>query len=132
MLNIKKGTKVFFLQVNGEKVEKAEWTKVTRDYVDSTTWTCDTVLDLENGHLMFDEDSGASAHKRDQQRLSDNVLMNQFVWGVFTFIGTTKGETIKLANQFLTGETSEIQHDIRVLEDRISKILEVKKKLLKL
>lgn len=131
MLNIKKGTKVFFLQVNGEKVEKAEWTKVTRDYVDSTTWTCDTVLDLENGCSMFDE-NGASAHKRDQHRLSDNVLMNQIVWGVFTFIGTTKEETIKLANNFLTGETSEIQHDIRVLEDRISKILEVKKKLLKL
>ena len=132
MLNIKKGTKVFFLQVNGEKVEKAEWTKVTRDYVDSTTWTCDTVLDLENGHSMFDEDSGAIAHKRDQYRLSDNVLMNQFVWGVFTFIGTTKEETIKLANQFLTGEASEIQHDIRVLEDRITKISEAKKKLLKL
>ena len=131
MLNIKKGTKVFFLQVNGEKVEKAEWTKVTRDYVDSTTWTCDTVLDLENGRSMFDE-NGASAHKRDQHRLSDNVLMNQIVWGVFTFIGTTKEETIKLANNFLTGEASEIQHDIRVLEDRISKILEVKKKLLKL
>ena len=131
MLNIKKGTKVFFLEVNGEKVEKAEWTKVTRDYVDSTTWTCDTVLDLENGLLMFDE-NGASAHKRDQHRLSDNVLMNQLIWGVFTFIGTTKEETIKLANQFLTGETNEIQHDIKVLEDRISKILEVKKKLLKL
>ena len=132
MLNIKKGTKVFFLEVNGEKVEKAEWTKVTRDYVDSTTWTCDTVLDLENGHSMFDEDGGASAHKRDQYRLSDNVLMNQLIWGVFTFIGTTKEETIKLANQFLTGEASEIQHDIRVLEDRITKISEAKKKLLKL
>lgn len=129
MLNINKGKKVFFLHIRGNKIEKAEWTTVTRTYVDSTNWTCETVIDLENGHIMFDE-TEASAHKRSQSRLSDNVLMNQIVKGCFVFIGTTKKECIELAGKFLDNEINALRNDIKEIEKGISDINEAKNSIL--
>lgn len=125
MLNINKGKKVFFLYIRGNKVEKAEWTTVTLTYVDSTSWTCETVIDLENGYSVFD-----GVHKRSQSRLSDNVLMNQIVKGCFFFIGTTKKECIDLAGKFLDNEINALRNDIKEIEKGISDINEVKNSIL--
>lgn len=119
MLSFNKGDKVFLIETRDGEIKKAEWTEVDRTYVDSSGWSCETVIDLKNGRSLFNGDN-----TRSQRNIADKVLMNQILIGCFSFISKDKEECIKLACSYLESERSLLNGDIVKIQIRMEKISE--------
>lgn len=129
MLSFNKGDRVFLIETRDGEIKKAEWTEVERTYVDSSGWSCETVIDLTNNRSMFGSQGDNS---RSQKVVAGKVLMNQIVIGCFSFMSKDKDECIKLACNHLEAERSFLNGDIVKIRIRMEKISETISKIKKL
>ncbi len=120
MLCFNKGDKVFLIETHEGEIKCAEWTEVERTYVDSSGWSCETVIDLKNNRTMFG--SQTDENSRSQRVIADKVIMNQIVTGHFNFMSKDKEECIKLACSYLEAERSLLNGDIVKIQIRMEKI----------